>query len=103
VKLEEGDEGTASVMSTGVSVASGAVVVKSAGGKEDTEGPLGVLPEDPAPLVVIEPEWEDGSTTHQVTCFYSISIRFSEMPNTVDASVRSRVRQCIVLEHVSAH
>lgn len=59
-------QGEAEVVATGVSVASGAIVSKSAGGQEATEGPLGELPADSTPLVVIEPEWEDGSTVDQV-------------------------------------
>lgn len=60
--------GPAEVVATGVSVASGAIVAKSAGGQEATEGPLGELPEESAPFVVVEPEWEDGSMIEQVRC-----------------------------------
>lgn len=66
VVLKTGEDSAAEEVTTGVAVASGAVVASLAGGQEDSEGPLGELPKGPIPLVVIEPEWEDGAALEQV-------------------------------------
>ena len=93
VCLDAGSEGIAEVSTTGVVVAPGAVVTKAVGGQEASEGPLGDLPDDPAPLVVVEPEWEDGAAVAQVRrchcstspvgLFYLTSNKYSsQMSNT---------------------
>ena len=82
VSLNSSSQGAVEVAATGVTIASGAVVAKAAGGQEDAEGPLGELPDDPAPLVVVEPEWEDGSAVEQVGSRVRIAMLFFTSPSS---------------------